>query len=1205
MTDDIYITGIGASAGGTAALKTFFENIPEKPDTAFIIIQHLDRKQKGFTREVLSPSTSLPITQVEKRTKITKNHIYLIPPKYYILLEDHYLILEKRHPEEKINTAINTFFTSLALHTRDKAIAIILSGLGSDGAKGSQYIKEQGGMVMVQSPDSATYNSMPLEAIISDRPDVIGPPEKLAKDLIYYINQPAIIDKVRDRAEITDMETVQKIISLINEYCGVNFRDYKLNTILRRIDKRVKINYLKDPLEYFNLLTEKPDEIRTLYHDLLIGVTEFFRDSEAYAQLKHKVFPTLCHRDNNYSNLRIWVAACSTGEEAYSLAMLLDDYVSEHNLRIDFKIFATDLSQKAISFAGRGHFSSQIKAQMPPHLLKKYFIKKGDKYEVINDLRKKITFSVHNLMSDPPFIRLDLVTCRNMFIYLKEEVQKKLLYTFNYALKEPGYLMIGANESISNLNDVFETVDLKWKIFKNKRISKNYRSEAFSVFNYNFTPRDYTAPVSNKPVPSYEQEFYADLLIEKYAPDCILISDKNEVLYSSGKIEKYLDFPKRRSNLHLFDMVTGNISLALRNGLRKLSEEQRDVMVRNVVISSHNSDEDTQPEMIDLKLVKLHGRNNMESYILIEFNESQELENEHEFLEIASRDSIKEIERLEAELYQAKKELQYNSDELEAINEELQSSNEEMKSSNEEMQTTNEELQSTNEELKTVNQELKNKIDELTILHDDVNNLFVSTQIATIFLDRDLRIRKFTPAVQRYINVREGDVGRPIYHYTYNFSYDELREDVNAVLTTLQPIKREIQEKGYATMKIIPYKTDDMRIEGVIITFIDITELKEANIKLERLTEDLKESGQELQQSENYWKTLVENSPDIICRLNKNGDITFVNNSIYKHTGVERSRIIGKNLMQSKLFAKEDEINELRKQLDLAFKHKKQINYYQNFSSSSNQKHFFITLLPEQSVQNNKLESVLLVGRDISNLRDIELRIEDKNRKLEELNQYMDNFVHAVAHDLRSPLTNLKLILELIEGEKEPEKLEFLINRLGRSVGRIDDILNGLIEIIGSQKRTGEHAKKINFQQVIKKVIEQLNNELPKDAEIKLDIKEETIVHTRGYLYSIIRNLLSNAIKYRADHRPLVLKISTRQEGEYIVMDIGDNGIGMDFEVIKHDLFKPFKRFTSKADGKGIGLHIIKSMIEKTGGKIEVSSDKGKGTTFSVYFKNQ
>ncbi|WP_185156018.1 chemotaxis protein CheB [Fulvivirga kasyanovii] len=748
MTDDIYITGIGASAGGTDALKTFFENIPEKPNTAFIIIQHLDRKQKGFTKEALTSSTSLPISQVDKRTKITKNHIYLIPPKYYILLEDHHLVLEERPPLEKVNTAINTFFTSLARHNGDKSIAIILSGLGSDGAKGSQYVKEQGGMVMVQSPDSATYSSMPLGAIISDQPDVIGPPEKLAKDLIYYINQPSSIDKAKD---------------------------------------------------------------------------------------------------------------------------------------------------------------------------------------------------------------------------------------------------------------------------------------------------------------------------------------------------------------------------------------------------------------------------------------------------ITSNNLIKEIEKPEAELSPAKK--QHNSDQLEAINEELQSSN---------------------EELKTANAELKNKIDELTILHREVNNLFMSTQIATIFLDRDKRIRKFTPAVQKYFNVREGDMGRPIYHYTNNFSYGKLREDIDEVLTSMLPVNREIKEKnGYALMKIIPYKTNDMRIEGVIVTFIDITELKETNLKLENLTKDLKERSLKLEQSENYWKTLVENTPDIVCRLNKNGIITYVNNNIFNHTGIESGRLMGKNLMQFRLFIEEDEVKELQKQLDMVFKHKKQINYYQNFSTNNSQKHFFITLLPEWSVQSNKLESVLLVGRDISNLRNIELRIEDKNRKLEELNQYMDNFVHAVAHDLRSPLTNLKLILELIEDESDPDKQEFLISRLGRSVSRIDDILNGLIEIIGSQKRTDELAKKINFHRVIKKVLEQLSNELPKDVEVKLDIQAETIVHTRGYLYSIIRNLLSNAIKYRSDDRPLVLNISTKQEGEYVVMDIKDNGIGMDFEVIKHDLFKPFKRFTSKADGKGIGLHIIKSMIEKTGGKIEVNSEKGKGTTFSVYFKNQ
>jgi two-component system CheB/CheR fusion protein len=705
-----------------------------------------------------------------------------------------------------------------------------LSGLGSDGAKGAQAVKEKGGVVMVQEPADASFSNMPLSTIISDHPDFIGTTEQIAEKLCKYVKAKEVL-AVDNPQGTSDDDDIQKIITQVSVYSGVNFREYKPNTLLRRIDKRIKINHLSSVHDYHELLQKNPEELRTLFNDLLIGVTEFFRDKESFMTLEEVVIPDMCKNHNGRDILRLWVAGCSTGEEAYSVAMLLEEYIQKQQLSLDFKLFATDLNPKAIELAGRGQFSALIENQVPPHLLHKYFFKKGDLYEINKEIRKKLIFSVHNLLSDPPFIRLDFISCRNLFIYLKEDVQKKLLYTFNYSLHNEGYLMVGANETDGDLTELFEKVSLKSKIFKNNFSTKRFRIDLVDSFNFD----KYMPPLPNAPArikslsASQEQESYAELLVNKYAPDCLLLSEANEVLYTTGRIERYFKFPNKRTNLNIFDMVKGNFSMALRNGLSRVREAQTHVMVKDVLVSMPDGGE----ELVDLSVYNHYGKQPRQRLVVIEINGRKIEEDDAHFLEITPRDSEREIERLEAELQQCRKELVYTSDELEAINEELQSSNEEMKSSNEEMQTTNEELQSTNEELKTVNMELQSKIEEISTLHDDVTNLFITTQIATIFLDRDLKIRKYTPAVQQYFNIRESDIGRPIEHYTFNFEYDDLKKDITYVLRTLEPLKKEVKSnQGYAMMKMLPYKTNDMRIEGVVITIVDITELTNQNLEL-------------------------------------------------------------------------------------------------------------------------------------------------------------------------------------------------------------------------------------------------------------------------------------------------------------------------------------------------------------------------------------
>lgn len=1202
--ESFYITGIGASAGGTSALQSFFKQVGDQPNTAFIIIQHLAIDQQGFAKDLLKNSTNLPITQVEEKTKLKVNHIYLIPPQFYLLLSGNYLELKPRDPNKIINDAIDVFFHSLADQAEEKAIGIILSGLGSDGAKGVQKIRERGGIIMVQSPESATFSSMPLEAIISDHPDVIDSVENIARDLLHFINHPFEISVRPESIDQAQTDSVQKIISLVNEYSGVNFRDYKINTILRRIDKRLKINYLKNTNEYLGFLAEKPGEIKVLYNDLLIGVTEFFRDMEAFETLKNKVIPAICEKEREYGTLRIWVPACSTGEEAYSVAIMLDDYIRTHHLTLDFKIFATDLDPKAIELARRGRFSKHIELQVPTPQLKTYFSEKGDFYMINNDIRKRLIFSTHNILSDPPFVRMDLITCRNLFIYLKEEVQKKVLYTFNYALTEEGFLMLGGHESQSDPNDLFEEVDARWRIYKNKKRFSNLNYDIIqnTAFSQNRYP-DNPLPVRpTPPVIDQENEIFAEMLLEKYAPDCLLLTEENQVIYVTGKVENYLNFPKRKDNLLLFDMIGESTSLAFRNGLRKIKEEQRNVVLRGVEAIT----KEKVSVKVDIFFYSIFSSKTSTKYILVEIKSVDVKENDQEFIEVSSRESLKEIERLEAELKQVKKELYYNMVELETINEELQSSNEEMKSSNEEMQTTNEEMQSANEELKTVNLELKAKIEEITVLHDDVENLFFSTQIATLFLDRNLKIRKFTPALQQYFNIRESDIGRPIYHYTHNFGYSELEIEVEKVLQTLQPLEREIETNhGYALIRIIPYKTDDRRIEGIVLTFVDVSPLKKANLELKTMASSLKNRTAELEQLENYYKSLVENTPDIVARLDQEANILFVNNSLKSHLAIEAHTLIGKNLSGLKHSEFQEEIQVLSHQVNQALKGNKLVNYNQTFTLENYTKIYFITIIPEKSVVKGQKETLLLIAREITEIHSVESKIKEKNRILEDLNLQMDNFVHTVAHDLRAPLANLKLILELVADEENPVKRDLLLGKLNLAVVRIDDILNALIEIIDSQVKGLEMKQRVKFKTVIQKTMDQFKGILPVDSHIDINLEVKEVPYIKSFLYSIIRNLINNAIRYRRQDIPLIIRMETRKEGNYIIFSIEDNGRGMDFDAINNYLYKPFRQFDLIGEGIGIGLHIVKSMLDRTGGKIVVESEKGKRTKFYIYFKDE
>ena len=1193
---NFHVIGIGASAGGFEALTKFFKSLPNDTGAAFVIIQHLSPNHDSQSHKVLSSFTEMPVIKVTEKMPVKPDHVYVIPENKKLKINHEGLYLEERGTARTPNLAIDVFFESLANYYDEKAVGIVLSGTGSDGARGVQTIKARGGMVMVQSPQSASFDSMPNVSISSDHPDYISPPEALAKELAHYLKDPDILDKETLKREITTdrRDTLKEIIHLISSYSGVNFKNYKPGTIIRRIEKRMKVNHIDKLDDYESFLKQHPKEVRHIFDDLLIGVTRFFRDSEAWHSLEVNVIPKLCTNRTTFEPVRIWVTSCSTGEEAYSIAMLLDEFISAHKLNVEFKIFATDVNQRAIDIASTGRYSNAIEEDIGPERLRRYFNPMGDFFEIKKEIRRRIIFSKHNLLNDPPFIRLDLISCRNLFIYLNDETQDKVLHNFSYALNEGGILFMGLNESNNEQDTLFDAVDAKNKIFRNKgnANSRHYRPVTHLIQEAQYVQQIQPNYRQRFTIPTTEERF-SDLLAERFAPPSLLVNPQEDVVYTTGKLDKFLRFPNRRSDLNIYSMLSGNLLLVFRNGIRQIHERKSKVLFEDTIIENG-----AEKYLVDVVFSRIDSKHlDPNTYLtLIEFHEKGKLQEEDERLEVVTRDkySQAEIENLEMELKLARRELHFTADELETINEELQSSNEEMQSANEELQSTNEELQSSNEELQTVNAELKNKIDALTILHDDMHNLFNSTQIATIFLDSGMNIRKFTPPAKRYFNIRESDIGRPINHYSYNFNYACFENDIHDVLENLQPVEHEIKHKegSYSIMRVLPYKTESRQIKGVVITFTDITELKQKNNKLKRLSEELLESEKQL-------KSLLDNTPDLIARFNRDLNFIFVNKAILDLSGLEPEEFTGKSMAEVNIPGASEKMHQLMKEVIRSGEEK---DSYFTHKTPTSEKHYYTRLIPEFSEGKNEVQSILSLSTEITELKRAENKIISNNEQLSEMFDRMDNFVHAIAHDLRAPIVNLQLLSHLITQEEDPEEQNALATSMTAAVQKLDNTLNGLIQIIEMESEHEIRISRIDFMDQLSG-IQQALKDLPNAEKVKIEAdftEVPSIYYIQPYLESIMKNLISNAIKYHSPKRKPLIQLKTKKQKDQVLLKISDNGIGIDMEAFGKDLFKPFKRFHQKTEGMGVGLYVIRYMVAKNGGSIEVESEVGKGTTFKV-----
>ncbi|WP_151086695.1 CheR family methyltransferase [Hymenobacter baengnokdamensis] len=869
-SDKFAVVALCGSAGALEAYEQFFAHLPAETGLAFVLVLHRlpdpsPSPEQGIALvQVIQRFTPMPVAEAQDGQRVRPNHVYLIPASHDLsLLHGSLFLLKPTQPAGR-RMPIDFFLQTLARDVGERAVCIICSGLGADGTIGLKLVMESFGMVMVQQPETALFDAMPRAALATEFVDFVLPPAQMPAQLLDYAGRPLEVRAARlADSPSRPSHALQKIFLLIRSQTGHDFSFYKRNTVFRRIERRMNAHQIKEFTHYVRYLQENPSEVEQLFRELLIGVTKFFRDAEAFASLKDHLRPLLAAKETD-ATVRVWAPGCSTGEEAYSLAMTLleclDALEPGHHLKV--QIFATDISAEGIAVARVGQYGENIVADVSPERLERFFQKTESGYQIRKEVRDVVVFALHNINKDAPFIKLDLLVCRNLLIYLNAELQKSLLPVFHYALNNQGLLFLGPSENINGYHDLFQPLDVKWKISRRS-------SQAASLphlIKFPFSQARHTVPpptalMSASASTHRQNSSFAALiqkkLVQAYVPPAVVIDAKGEILYVNGRTGKYLKPAPGLSGMNLFEMAREELNFEISGAVHRATQSREDVVVDNVRVRT-----DTGLQVLRLSVRHLAGPEELAGLLLVVFEDQPTTRRVRQArhnpaLDDAHRDAVvaaldKELQYTKHRLQTTVEEMESSLEELKSTNEELQSANEELQSTNEEAMTNKEETQSLNEELMTLNMQYQAKTEELGQTANDMKNLLDATEIAIIFLDNDLIIKRFTPPVGRIISLLPADVGRPLAHFTSSLRYEHLLRDVQQVLDRLTSIETNIQttQGEWFTMRILPYRSLDNYIDGAVITFTDITALKLLEARLQetaRFSESLQATGREPQ----------------------------------------------------------------------------------------------------------------------------------------------------------------------------------------------------------------------------------------------------------------------------------------------------------------------------------------------------------------------
>ncbi|MGA3186763.1 MAG: chemotaxis protein CheB [Bryobacteraceae bacterium] len=889
------MVGIGASAGGLAALKKFFSRVPPDNDLAFVVVVHLSPEHESHLADLLQPHVQMPVEQVSQTTPLRPNHVYVIPPNANLSAIDTHLRLSKLEEKRRERAPIDYFFRTLASTHDGDAIGIILTGTGSDGTLGVKDIKAKGGVIVVQDPNEAEYDGMPQSAIATGLVDLVLPVAEMPEAVLRFTGtEPRIrVPGDNEDLETTEKNLLQKIFVQLRARTERDFSRYKYSSILRRITRRMQLNYIEELPAYVAKLQEQPEEVHALAEDLLITVTSFFRDAEVFENLEKEVIPRLFEAKRPDEALRLWSVGCATGEEAYSLAILCVEAALRWELDPQIQIFASDLHVRSLEKAREGFYPGDIQTDVSEERLRRFFQAENGGYRIKKEIRDLVVFAPHNLLGDPPFSRIDLISCRNLLIYLQRDVQRDVIELFHYALKPQGTLLLGSAETIES-SDLFRTEDKKRCIFRKRDVPMpEPRLPVFPA-----TWRRLSFDRIGRSEQSSQPGSYGDLhqrMLARHTPASFLISADNKLVHLSDRAGRYVIHPGGELTTNVFKLIREELRIELRSALQFVRDKRENYDSKPISV---RFDEDSRPVVMHLRPAL---NNDEDGFVLVIFEEgTKEPTSAAAGGGDPKADQMDRLLELEAELNSSRQRLQAlveeyetSQEEMRASNEEMQSANEELRSTLEELETSKEELQSINEELQTVNQENRHKVEELADLSGDLQNLLAATDIATLFLDRNLRIMRFTPRVGTLFNVRVTDRSRPISDLTHRLGYAELQSDAQSVLNTLVPIEREVMDDSgnwYLT-RVLPYRSSSDRIEGVVITFVDISR----RIEAERA----------VRESENRYRLLVESAQEYaIFMLEPDGRIATWNSGAERIFGFSEHEIVGSPV--SVLFTEED-----------------------------------------------------------------------------------------------------------------------------------------------------------------------------------------------------------------------------------------------------------------------------------------------------------